>query len=187
MNSLKYSIKDFFGSHTTNGLCTEIKERLSKKLNLKKKKILCLWPWIKCVTTLQELLLKNIVYAIYVCHLCIYTCRVHQCLHIYIYVYVSMYPIKSVWVCIHVCVCVCVWKHTFTHIIKKKKNIYIYIYIYICISVCMYAYMKVWECYECCWSIVFYSISTLVGYLLRNPIYTYILNIRLVNKWGTIF
>ena len=50
--------------------------------------------------------------------------------------------------------------YTYTHI-------YIYIYIYI-----KYVYNLVW--------LGFYSISTIIGYLMPSPLYTYILNIYMI-------
>ena len=45
----------------------------------------------------------------------------------------------------------------------------IYIYIYVCVCVCMCVYGVDW--------VGFNGISTIVGYLMPNPLYTYILNI----------
>ena len=86
-------------------------------------------------------------------------------------------------VCVCVCVCVCVREfilkprsinilaiHGFLaklvcyHPTRRSTNIYIYIYIYIyvCVCVCMCVLLL----------FRFYGISSTVGYLMSNPVYT---------------
>ena len=95
---------------------------------------------------------------------------------------VCMCVCECVCVCVFVCACVYIYTHTY---------IYIYIYIYVSmiwlgfvlchINHCrlfnakssLYIYIK----YIWFGSVGFYGISTIVGYLMPNPLYTYILNI----------
>ena len=58
--------------------------------------------------------------------------------------------------------------------------IYIYIHIYICVCVCVYIYIYICVCVcvcVCMYLAWFYSISTIVSYLMSSPILSYILNI----------
>ena len=61
-------------------------------------------------------------------------------------------------------------------------HVYEYIYIYICVCVCVCEKRKKESDYKRkieSWFgwVGFYGISTIVGYLMPNPLYTYILNI----------
>ena len=64
-----------------------------------------------------------------------------------------------------------------------------YACVYECVYVCMYVciYMCMYVCICVCvgelvgWLVVFFSISTLVGYLMPNPLYTFVLN--RIYKW----
>ena len=73
---------------------------------------------------------------------------------LYIYLYIKIYKILFDWV---------LWHINYCRLFNANVSLYIYI-----------KYMK--------FSLTgFYGISTMVGYLMPTPLYTYILNIRFVN------
>ena len=88
-----------------------------------------------------------------------------------------------------------VWLINHCELVNVKSSLYIYIYIYI------YIYDLVWFAYQPCWLfndipslyiyikyigfglVWFYGISTIVGYLMPYPVFTYISNIWFVNAF----
>ena len=61
-------------------------------------------------------------------------------------------------------------------------NFNINIYIYVCVCVCVYQehiniYLSNTNILDLVWLVGFYGISTIIGYLKPNPLYTYLLNI----------
>ena len=83
-------------------------------------------------------------------HVCMYTC-----VHIYIYIYIYMHTPIYIYVYIytHTHIYTYIYAYIYTH-----THTYIYIYMYICINLVGWV---LWH-------------NNLVGYLISNPLYTYV-------------
>ena len=62
--------------------------------------------------------------------------------------------------------------------------IYIYIYIYVCVCVCVRVCVCVYQNLDDVYIklVWFYGISTIVGYLMLNSVYTHLLNMYMICK-----
>ena len=92
-------------------------------------------------------------------YLCMY---MHVCMYVYdkcVYVYASVCACFCMYVCMYVCGCMCIY-----------------------VRICVYAHVSTYAIVCVCfvWFGLLYGASNIVGYLMRNPLYTFILNIN----WG---
>ena len=71
-----------------------------------------------------------------------------------------------IYVCVYVCVCVCVSVHLFTQSLRQGQDL---------TQSQLLSWVLIWFCF-----VWFNGISTIVGHLMPNPFYTYILNIWLI-------